>query len=258
MRRERRGSCCRDERRSSCCRRRGSCCRDERRNSVHSVMSDGDGAMARARRRASRQTRRAPPAALESFLRIIEQLWQIDQLMGNRPHDGRATAPPHDRQGELLRIGSLVRTMLPDWRVDMGFGLHVGWAVEGAIGSEHKVDASYLSPHVNMASRLEAAKQYGVKLLLSGEVHARLEVALPAARPRHRQGLEPAGAAVHNDCEFATPPELDYASYRRDSIWRSSSEELGGRATRCRRAIAGPTTPCQVIHVPPARVQRAG
>lgn len=32
-----------------------------------------------------------------------------------------------------------------------------GWAIEGAIGSEFKIDASYLSPHVNMASRLEAA-----------------------------------------------------------------------------------------------------
>ena len=29
--------------------------------------------------------------------------------------------------------------------------------MEGAIGSEHKIDVSYLSPHVNMAARLEAA-----------------------------------------------------------------------------------------------------
>lgn len=38
--------------------------------------------------------------------------------------------------------------------VKMGFGLHVGWAIEGAIGSSFKIDASYLSPNVNMASRL--------------------------------------------------------------------------------------------------------
>lgn len=50
----------------------------------------------------------------------------------------------------------------------MGFGLHVGWAIEGAIGSEYKIDASYLSPNVNMASRLEAAtKQFGTTILLS-------------------------------------------------------------------------------------------
>lgn len=57
---------------------------------------------------------------------------------------------------------------LPNYRVRMGFGLHYGWAIEGAIGSEFKIDASYLSPHVNMASRLEAAtKHYQVLLLMS-------------------------------------------------------------------------------------------
>ena len=53
----------------------------------------------------------------------------------------------------------------------MGFGLHAGWAVEGAIGSSFKIDASYLSPNVNMASRLEAAtKQFGVYILFSGSL----------------------------------------------------------------------------------------
>ena len=40
-------------------------------------------------------------------------------------------------------------------------------AIEGAIGSEFKIDASYLSPNVNMASRLQAASpQFGVHLLV--------------------------------------------------------------------------------------------
>ena len=58
----------------------------------------------------------------------------------------------------------------------MGFGLHLGWAIEvfhiffiyqyiyyiyknikGAIGSQFKIDASYLSPNVNIAARLESA-----------------------------------------------------------------------------------------------------
>jgi len=46
---------------------------------------------------------------------------------------------------------------MKNYSVKMGYGLHVGWAIEGAIGSEYKIDASYLSPNVNMASRLEAA-----------------------------------------------------------------------------------------------------
>uniref|UniRef100_A0A061R4B8 Adenylyl cyclase n=1 Tax=Tetraselmis sp. GSL018 TaxID=582737 RepID=A0A061R4B8_9CHLO len=56
------------------------------------------------------------------------------------------------------------------YRVSMGFGLHIGWAIEGAIGSEYKIDASYLSPNVNMASRLEAAtKQFGCSILMSDD-----------------------------------------------------------------------------------------
>jgi class 3 adenylate cyclase len=55
-----------------------------------------------------------------------------------------------------------------DFKVRMGFGLHAGWAIEGAVGSIHKVDATYLSPHVNMAARLEtSSRQYGVALLAS-------------------------------------------------------------------------------------------
>jgi class 3 adenylate cyclase len=57
---------------------------------------------------------------------------------------------------------------MQNYRVEMGFGLHQGWAIEGAIGSFFKIDASYLSPNVNMASRLQAAtKQYGVYILIS-------------------------------------------------------------------------------------------
>lgn len=41
--------------------------------------------------------------------------------------------------------------------VRLGWGLHAGWAIEGAIGSDHKIDASYLSPHVNISARLEGA-----------------------------------------------------------------------------------------------------
>ncbi|KAF0684486.1 Aste57867_23536 [Aphanomyces stellatus] len=39
--------------------------------------------------------------------------------------------------------------------VAMGFGLHIGWAVEGAIGSKFKIHASYLISNINMAARLE-------------------------------------------------------------------------------------------------------
>ena len=46
---------------------------------------------------------------------------------------------------------------MKDYKVKMGFGLHQGWGIEGAIGSEFKIDASYLSPNVNMAGKLESS-----------------------------------------------------------------------------------------------------
>jgi len=56
----------------------------------------------------------------------------------------------------------------PDYRVRIGSGLHVGWAIEGALGSHRKIDASYLSPHVNMSEFLESStKAYGTSLLMS-------------------------------------------------------------------------------------------
>jgi hypothetical protein len=57
------------------------------------------------------------------------------------------------------------------FEVSMIYGMDAGWAVEGAVGSEYKIDATYLSPHVNMASRMMmASKQYGVKIMLSQSV----------------------------------------------------------------------------------------
>ena len=83
---------------------------------------------------------------------------------------------------ELLQAGSIAsflkdetsnrssawESSLATYNVTMGVGLHKGWAIEGAIGSKVKIDASYLSPHVNLTSRLESAtKKYNVPLLMS-------------------------------------------------------------------------------------------
>jgi len=58
-----------------------------------------------------------------------------------------------------------------EWSINMIFGMDAGWAVEGAVGSEYKIDATYLSPHVNMSSRMmSACKQYGVMILVSEAV----------------------------------------------------------------------------------------
>ncbi len=84
----------------------------------------------------------------------------------------------------------------------MGFGLHVGWAIEGAVGSMKKVtaekhyhsitchascmpllntqeihhhsqvDTTYLSPHVNMSARMmTASRQYRVQILATEDFY---------------------------------------------------------------------------------------
>jgi len=100
--------------------------------------------------------------SLISFLKIYAKINRDPSVLHYREHPG-------------------LNERLPNYQVKMGFGLHIGWAIEGAIGSEFKVDASYLSPNVNMASRLEAAtKQYGVPLLFSGDLHQYLSLGMKA------------------------------------------------------------------------------
>lgn len=89
-----------------------------------------------------------------AFLRIQSQINRIPKILA-------------------YRLDKRLQDRIENYKVKMGFGLHIGWGIEGAIGSEFKIDASYLSPNVNMAARLEAAtKQYGVPLLISSDLQA--------------------------------------------------------------------------------------
>eukprot|EP00933_Yihiella_yeosuensis_P044525 TRINITY_DN3975_c0_g1_i2.p1 TRINITY_DN3975_c0_g1~~TRINITY_DN3975_c0_g1_i2.p1 ORF type:complete len:1038 (+),score=161.38 TRINITY_DN3975_c0_g1_i2:138-3251(+) len=95
-----------------------------------------------------RQTKLAD-MALMSYVKIIAEINKSRMLAVYREHPG-------------------LQMRVPGFRVQMGFGLHCGWAIEGAIGSEFKIDASYLSPNVNVSARLESAtEQYKVYILLS-------------------------------------------------------------------------------------------
>ena len=88
--------------------------------------------------------------ALVGFLKVIVEINRDVQLLAYR-------------DDERLSRGSD-----KDFKLRMGFGLHAGWAIEGAVGSLQKVDATYLSPHVNMAARMEAAtRQFGVSILVT-------------------------------------------------------------------------------------------
>lgn len=60
--------------------------------------------------------------------------------------------------------------------VQMGFGLHAGKAVQGAIGSQRKIDATYVSEAVERAEYLESStKKYRLKMLMSDTFHLLLE-----------------------------------------------------------------------------------
>jgi len=88
--------------------------------------------------------------ALVGFLKVIVEINRDIQLLSYRDDE------------RLLSDNGKVFTPR------MGFGLHAGWAIEGAVGSLQKVDATYLSPHVNMAARMEAAtRQFGVSTLIT-------------------------------------------------------------------------------------------
>ena len=78
----------------------------------------------------------------------------------------------NDAQLQKIITSSSSSGKFKKFKIKMGFGLHVGWGVEGAIGSYHKIDCSYLSPNVNIAARLETATNiYGVEMLFSGEIY---------------------------------------------------------------------------------------
>lgn len=120
------------------------------------------------------------------------------------------------RLARYSRREDLAERLGPDFTVQMGFGLHVGWAIEGAIGSEYKIDASYLSPNVNMASRLEAAtKQFGVSILMS-DSFANCLSAEVKARVRQidcvtvKGSVQPMGLFTYDVClDVIDEPDVD-------------------------------------------------
>ena len=90
--------------------------------------------------------------ALISFLLIIINVQKSAKLNEYRKHKN-------------------LNERMNNYSVKLGFGLHLGYAIEGAIGSLFKIDASYLSHDVDMANKLEEkTKDFGKELILSGDL----------------------------------------------------------------------------------------
>lgn len=61
---------------------------------------------------------------------------------------------------------------LPGFKVSLSMALHAGYAIEGAVGSEFKLDATYLGQDVVISRKLEelALNKYRCRILVSGTV----------------------------------------------------------------------------------------
>lgn len=68
----------------------------------------------------------------------------------------------------FAQVKQLQERMGNDFTISTGFGLHIGWAIEGAIGSEMKIDATYLSGHTKLSDSLEGlTRPYACDILMS-------------------------------------------------------------------------------------------
>lgn len=87
-----------------------------------------------------------------SFLLLISGLKRNRKMLKYKKHKG-------------------LNERMTNYEVRLGLGMHLGYAIEGPIGSYYKIDASYLSPNVRMSERLEGAtKHYAVPILISGDL----------------------------------------------------------------------------------------
>ena len=100
------------------------------------------------------------------------------------------------RDKNVLKWNQRLGASVGAFKIGMIFGMDAGWAVEGAVGSEYKIDATYLSPHVNMASRMmSSCKQYDVTIMLSQAVQELMsEVA--QTKLRHLDTVTVKGSSV--------------------------------------------------------------
>jgi class 3 adenylate cyclase len=97
--------------------------------------------------------------ALLSVIKICIALAHDDFFLGplSKAAVGRLRTKMKDRAGPIVQIG---------------FGLHAGKAVQGAIGSQRKIDATYVAESVELAEFLESStKKYKVNMAMSGEFH---------------------------------------------------------------------------------------
>ncbi|KAL3785884.1 hypothetical protein HJC23_008772 [Cyclotella cryptica] len=117
--------------------------------------------------------------------------------------------------------------------VQMGFGLHAGKAVQGAIGSTRKLDATYISESVERAEFLESnTKKYGTPLLMSDTFYNLLDSTNKYRCRKIDQLLlsnedEPISAFADIRDKIESGEKMDLYTFDMDlsSIWKQVDDE---------------------------------
>jgi len=125
-------------------------------------------AVARARALMMEATRAIADQATLFAVKTVAALWRHKDVQGSR---------------EVERLWN--SALLRGYRLHPAIGLHMGWAIEGAFGSGHKVDPTFFSQHVTLAAKLAHLNQhYGTHILTSSALANRVS---PAAASRLRK-----------------------------------------------------------------------
>jgi hypothetical protein len=56
---------------------------------------------------------------------------------------------------QIYKRPDLANKLGANSRPTLDFALHMGWTIEGAIGSESKIDACYMSPHLQASYKIQ-------------------------------------------------------------------------------------------------------
>mmetsp|Transcript_6711 Transcript_6711/g.11917 ORF Transcript_6711/g.11917 Transcript_6711/m.11917 type:complete len:797 (-) Transcript_6711:377-2767(-) len=98
-----------------------------------------------------------PNQALFAMIKIIAEMQRAHDIKTYKTNQNIAKNP------RILAHPDKVEHV-----VSLGIGLHIGWAVKGAIGTEAKVDVGYLSPHIDFTNTLAlTTENFRTQLLMS-------------------------------------------------------------------------------------------
>jgi hypothetical protein len=112
--------------------------------------------------------------ALFAFLNILIKM-QTDTRIQEYDENKKLRVRWIDKKLQENPALSLNPYSIPKWKVKLAMGLHLGWAFEGAIGTQYKIDASYISNDISKTFLLsDISKAFDTPIILSEELFTHL------------------------------------------------------------------------------------